>query len=175
MRKVLSYLLGMLLCTLVSAQEADDILARIQQANLKETLRADFTQVRHSPLLAEDLESSGFVALQAPDKVHWEICKPVSRLTVFNGDPPQAGRRFRLPAEKDFTVTALEGEEELSVILKPRRRDLAQLFTQIVLKVDAATLGVRSVLLTGRDGDWTKITFTGVKTDIGLDPSLFEK
>ena len=84
MRKFLLYIC-LFIGLSASAQESD-ILQRIREANLKNTLRADFTQVRHSQLLTEDLTSSGFVALQAPDKVHWEVVKPVSRVTVFNGD-----------------------------------------------------------------------------------------
>lgn len=172
MRKLLLLSIGLFLGLSASAQDSG-LLQRVQDANLKNTLRADFKQVRHSQLLTEDLVSTGFVALQAPDKVHWEVQKPVSRITVFNGDIPQNSRRFRLPSEKDFTVSSLEGEE-LSIILKPRRRDLAQLFSQIVLKVDPATLAVHSVLLSGLDGDWTQITFTRVQADVDLPQSLFE-
>lgn len=171
MRKLLLYLCLFIGLT-ASAQESD-LLQRIREANLKNTLRAEFKQVRHTQLLEENLTSTGFVALQAPDKVHWEVQKPVSRVTVFNGDIPQNNRRFRLPSEKDFTVSSLEGEE-LSVILKPRRRDLAQVFSQIVLKVDPKTLEVHSVLLSGLDGDWTSITFTKVQADVDLPQSLFE-
>lgn len=174
MKKILTYLVGFLLSSLSWAQDAD-LLVRIREANLKNTLEASFVQVRHSPMLSEDLRSEGYVALQSPDKVHWEVLKPISRVSVFNGDIPQSGRRFRLPTEKDFTVSSLEGGQELSVILKPVRRDLQQLFSQIVLKVDPATLAVRSVLLSGLDGDWTQITFSHVKTDIPLASSLFEK
>lgn len=171
MRKLLLYLC-LLVSTVAAAQESD-LLLRIREANLKNTLRADFTQVRHTPMLTDDLVSNGFVALQAPDKVHWEVVKPVSRVTVFNGDIPQSGRRFRLPSDKDFSVSSLEGEE-LSIILKPLRRDLAQLFSQIVLKVDPVSLAVHSVLLTGLDGDWTQITFTKTQYDMALPASLFE-
>ena len=170
MRKLLLYIC-LFIGLSVSAQESD-LLLRIREANLKNTLRADFTQVRHSQLLTEDLKSYGFVALQAPDKVHWEVQKPVSRVTVFNGDIPSGNRRFRLPSEKDFTVTSLEGEE-LSVILKPRRRDLAQMFSQIVLKVDPKSLEVHSVLLSGLDGDWTQISFTNMQADVALPENLF--
>lgn len=167
-------LLFLLIGTVAAAQESD-LLLRIREANLKNTLRADFTQTRHTPLLAEDLVSSGFVALQAPDKVRWEVQKPVSRVTVFNDNlPQQNNRRFRLPTENDFTVTALEGEE-LSVILKPRRRDLAQLFSQIVLRVDPQSLAVHSVLLNGTEGDWTEIRFTRVQSDIELPQQLFDR
>ena len=171
MRKLLLFIF-LLVSTVAAAQESD-LLLRIREANLKNTLRADFTQVRHTPMLAEDLVSSGFAALQAPDKVHWEVVKPVSRVTVFNGDVPQSGRRFRLPSENDFSVSFLEGEE-LSVILKPRRRDLTQLFSQIILKVDPVSLAVHSVLLNGLDGDWTQITFTKVQYNVALPASLFE-
>lgn len=172
MRKFVTFLSCLALCALASAQNAD-LLVRIREANLKNTLEASFTQVRHSPMLSEDLKSEGYVALQAPDKVRWEVLKPVSRVTVFNGDIPQAGRRFRLPSEKDFTVSSLEDGKEQTLILKPVRRDLQQLFSQIVLKIDPATLSVRSVLLSGLDGDWTQITFSKVKTDVPLDQALF--
>ena len=162
MRKLLLYICLFIGLT-ASAQESD-LLQRIREANLKNTLRAEFKQVRHTQLLEENLTST---------KVHWEVQKPVSRVTVFNGDIPQNNRRFRLPSEKDFTVSSLEGEE-LSVILKPRRRDLAQVFSQIVLKVDPKTLEVHSVLLSGLDGDWTSITFTKVQADVDLPQSLFE-
>ena len=174
MRKYLLHILLLFCCCTIASAQEQDLLTRIREANLKNTLRADFIQIRHSELLTEDLTSTGFVALQSPDKVHWEVLKPVSRVTVFNGDTPQEGRRFRLPADKDFTVTSMEGEE-LSVILKPNRRDLAQLFSQIVLKADPKTLAVHSVLLTGVDGDWTQITFSKVQTDIPLPETLFEK
>ena len=171
MRKLLLYLC-LLVSTVAAAQESD-LLLRIREANLKNTLRADFTQVRHTPMLTKDLVSNGFVALQAPDKVHWEVVKPVFRVTIFNGDIPQSGRRFRLPSDKDFSVSSMKGEE-LSIILKPLRRDLAQLFSQIVLKVDPVSLAVHSMLLTGLDGDWTQITFTKTQYDMALPASLFE-
>mgnify|MGYP002623074987 FL=1 len=173
MKRFLLHICLLFCCTALAAQESD-ILVRVREANLQNSLRANFTQLRHSPLLSADLESSGFVALQAPDKVHWEVQKPVSRVSVFNGDMPQEGRHFRLPTEKDFTVSALEGED-LTLILKPRRRDLAQLFQQIVLKVHPGTLVVKSVLLNGVDGDWTRIEFTDVQRNLPLPSSLFEK
>lgn len=174
-RSLFICLLSLFLCSLAWGQETD-ILSRIREANLKSTLRADFTQLRHSSLLAEDLVSSGFVALQAPDKVHWEVQKPVSRISIFSGDVPQGGRaRFRLPSEKDFTVSSMESGAELTVLLRPKRRDLSQLFTQIVLKVNPADYTVKSVLLTGADGDWTEISFSRLQTDIPLSPELFQK
>lgn len=174
MRKLLLYICLFIGLT-ASAQESD-LLQRIREANLKNTLRAEFKQVRHTQLLEENLTSTGFVALQAPDKVHWEVQKPVSRVSIFSGDVPQGGRaRFRLPSEKDFTVSSMESGAELTVLLRPKRRDLSQLFTQIVLKVNPADYTVKSVLLTGADGDWTEISFSRLQTDIPLSPELFQK
>ncbi len=135
---------------------AQDVLARILEVNMPDSLQASWVRTYHSPMLQENLVSSGTVFLKQPDVLRWETLEPVHSLTEFNGE--QQRGRFRLPQEKDFDAQVLESEQ-ITVILTPKRRDLKQMFSQIVATVDKKTYRVSSVLLKGFEGEWTRIDF----------------
>ena len=172
MRRWLLIFAGLALALAASAQE--NILDRLKAANTFETLQASFTQTRHSSMLAKDLKSEGRMVLASPDRIRWEVLKPYPSVFVSSGELAIAGRRFRMPAEKDFTATALEGEE-LAVKLVPVRRDLKSLFREIVVRADKQSLQLRSALLITPDGDWTLLEFKDIVTNRPVDAKLFEK
>lgn len=116
---------------------------------------AAWTQVRHSPLLTEDLVSSGTVVLDEPSYLRWETVEPVQSVAEFTGE---SRGRFKMPSEKDFKVIE-DGEH---VVLVPLRRDLKQMFRRIVVSFDAAGR-VTSVFMEGTDDGWTKIDFKDIK------------
>ena len=164
------------ICLLVAwyASAQDGILDRLKAANTYETLQLSFVQTRHSPMLAKDLRSEGRMVLAAPDQIRWEVLKPYPSVFVSRGELAIAGRRFRIPTVKDFTATALEGED-LSVRLVPVRRDLKSLFREIIVHADKKTLRIQSALLISPDGDWTLLEFKNVRVNQPVDDKLFEK
>ena len=172
MKRWLLILAGLALALAASAQE--NILDRLKAANTFETLQASFTQTRHSSMLAKDLKSEGRMVLASPDRIRWEVLKPYPSVFVSSGELAIAGHRFRMPAEKDFTATALEGEE-LAVNLVPVRRALKSLFREIVVRADKQSLQLRSALLITPDGDWTLLEFKDIVTNRPVDAKLFEK
>ena len=113
-------------------------------------------------MLASDLVSKGRVNLAKPDYIRWEVLSPKPSVTVFSGEDASSNRRFRLPSDRDFKVSTLEGTE-LSIILEPVRGDMKRLFEKIVVKVDPKTYIVHTVLLSGLDGDSTFIEFDHIK------------
>lgn len=133
------------------------ILSLLLDLVLPTSFEASWTQVRHSPLLTEDLQSSGTIVLREPSYLRWEVKEPVQSVTEFGADNPTG--RFRMPTQKDFKAT----EDGNTVILEPLRRDLKQMFRRITVTLDAATGIVRSVFLEGTDDGWTKIDFKDVK------------
>jgi len=169
-RRVIIAGLCLLLCTLAGAQDTT-LLERIREVNLPSSLQAQWEQVKHSPLLADNLESKGVVYLQNPDKVRWEVTSPIQSLTIFNGESP---RRFRLPSDKDFKASVVQSEDQLTVTLEPIRRDLKQLFSRIILTVDAASLQAREVLMVAPDGGWTQLRFSKLVRNPELPQSLFQ-
>ena len=123
------------------------------------SFEASWTQGRHSPLLTEDLQSSGSVVLKEPSYLRWEVKEPVQSVTEFGADD-SSRPRFRMPTEKDFKV-AEEGEG--TIVLEPLRRDLRQMFRRITVTLDPVSGIVRSVFLEGTDDGWTRIDFKDVK------------
>lgn len=123
------------------------------------SFEASWTQLRHSPLLTEDLQSSGTIVLREPSYLRWEVKEPVQSVTEFGADDSTRSR-FRMPTEKDFKVTE---EGEGSIVLEPIRRDLRQMFRRITVTVDPVSGKVRSVFLEGTDDGWTRIDFKDVK------------
>ena len=77
------------------------------------SFEASWTQLRHSPLLTEDLQSSGTIVLREPSYLRWEVKEPVQSVTEFGADDSPRSR-FRMPTEKDFKVTE-EGEDPLTL------------------------------------------------------------
>lgn len=169
-RRIITGIAALLLGLGVHAQEAS-LVERILQANMPSTLEAQWRQTKHSPLLKEDLKSSGKVYLQQPDKIRWEVLEPVSKVSVMNGSAPRG--RFRLPSEKDFRATVLEGED-YTVDLTPLRRDLQAIFAQVTLVVDKKSLLIKSALLRGTDGGWTHLEFGDRTMGEELPGGLFE-
>ena len=158
----------------VTAWAQDDILDRLKAANTFETLQASFVQTRHSSMLTKDLKSEGRLVLMSPDRIRWEVLKPYPSVFVSTGELAIAGRRFRMPTDKDFTATALEGED-LAVKLVPVRRDLKSVFREIIVHADKKSMQIHSALLITPDGDWTLLEFKDVVANQSVDAKLFEK
>ena len=172
MKRLILIGVGLLMVLAVSAQ--DGILDRLKAANTFETLQLSFVQTRHSPMLTKDLVSEGRMMLQSPDRIRWEVLKPHPSVFVSSGELAIAGRRFRIPTEKDFTATALEGED-LAIKLVPVRRDLKSVFREIIVHADRKSWRIQSALLITPEGDWTLLEFKNVVTNQPVDPKLFEK
>ena len=172
MKRWLLILAGLALALAASAQE--NILDRLKAANTYETLQLSFVQTRHSSMLTKDLVSEGRMVLAAPDRIRWEVLKPYPSVFVSTGELAIAGRRFRMPTDKDFTATALEGED-LAVKLVPVRRDLKSVFREIIVHADKKSMQIHSALLITPDGDWTLLEFKDVVANQSVDAKLFEK
>ena len=132
------------------------ILSVLLETVLPASFQASWTQVRHSPLLTEDLVSSGTVVLREPSYLRWEVLQPVQSVTEFGADDSRG--RFRMPGPKDFKAT----EDGNEITLEPIRRDLKQMFRKITVTLDESTGLVKSVFLEGTDDGWTRIDFEDV-------------
>lgn len=163
-------------------------IATILQANdLQTTLQFRFVMTRHNAMLAEDLVSRGRAAYVYPDKVRWEVEQPRPSLFVMDGINPGDRRQQSLMRnvaklgekglinETDFIVTVYASPRVWQVDLVPLRRDLSQLFTRISLLTDAGTGALRSIVLTGQEGDTTQLELSSVVRGEKLDPALFQK
>lgn len=165
-------LLAVLLTFAPAASAQEEVLARLLEVNLPESLEASWHRTTHSPMLQENLESEGKLYLVQPDKLRWETLSPFSAVTVLDGTEQRG--RFRMPQVKDFSAQVLE-DAQYTVILTPVRRDLKQMFSQILLTADKQTLLVSEVIVKGLDGEWTRLVFTRIQAGEELPASLFQK
>ena len=139
----------------------EDVWNRVKEVNFpKDHLEARWHRTYCSPMLQEPVESEGTVSIRQPDYLRWETLKPVPRVTELDGNRPKG--RFRMPSEKDFRVQILESDV-YSIRLTPIRRDLKQMLSQVVLRVDKKTFELQDITILGTDGDHTVIDFKDIK------------
>lgn len=142
------------------------LLEQIKAVNLPEkSLKAAWHRVQHSSLLVEDLVSEGWVYLEQPDKIRWETTSPVQQVSILSSDESARGR-FRIPTEKDFKITVLDGGQNYTLRLDPLRRDLRQMLGQVSISVDRRSLKILYVLIVSPEGDWQRIEFSKVEKDL---------
>ena len=135
-------------------------------------LEADFVQVKSSLLFAEPEASKGHLTYREPDYLRWEYTSPQPIVWEVNGAKDNVSPQIKqlvvlilktvngsyLQPNSDFDVS-WEGDW---AILKPKRRDLKQLFTKITIRLNPQTGIADEVVLYEQSGDETNIRFFNV-------------
>jgi outer membrane lipoprotein carrier protein len=162
-------------------------------------LSADFVQIFEDPLNRKQQES-GHLYLMRPRMMRWEYRNPEEKLFVSDGKTVYlyvpADRQVNKEAVKEslderiplmFLVgrsslrnefarvellrekPALAGTEVLRLF--PKRKTE---FREIVMEVDPANYQIRRLLLSYYDGSRSEFVFSNIRTNTGLQASLFE-
>ena len=145
------------------AQEKDPVWEQVKAVNLPEkSLKASWHRVFRSEMLTEELVSEGTVELRQPDYLRWETLSPVQRVTEMDANAPRG--RFKLPQEKDFSVSVRDAASDNAylVVLSPVRRDLKQMIREITLTVDRDSYVLRYVTILDPDQNFTRIDFSHI-------------
>lgn len=180
MRFLLTFFL-FFICT-VSVQARDSG----QESVHVESVRADFTQEKHLPILARPIISKGRFLFQAPDSLRWEYFAPIHTVLLMDDG---ATRKFiqregRFVEEHGMGVDSmqivlqeitgwLDGEitdtptfrvqskDNDLIILSPREDALAAIISRIELKLLGKTGLMESVTLFEGPGSFTRMVFSG--------------
>ena len=145
--------------------------------------------------------SKGKMYCQQPSKLRWEYTSPYTYTFILNDNNVmlKSGSRsdvidinqnkmFKeiarimmnsvlgklLTDKKDFAVTVKPSGKQYVATLTPLRKDLKQMFTQIVLHYDTKEGMVKSVVLNEKNGDSTTIELTNIKKNSTINASVFE-
>lgn len=132
-------------------------------------LSFDFTQTKTSAMLAEKAVATGHLTYTAPDKVRWEYFTPTQ--TVFDSSAAGRNRSYKnfssligslagggaLESDSNFEVSSEDIKGKWIVTLKPVRKDLRQMFSQIQLTVHKDDSLVHIIEITEKNGDLTVI------------------
>ncbi|MBQ9473955.1 MAG: outer membrane lipoprotein carrier protein LolA [Bacteroidales bacterium] len=192
-RKVFVFLLAGLLASWqlaaqgveVSGAERGQLMARVsQKAAAVNAISCKFTQVKQSPMLANEAVSKGRMQYTKPDKLVWQYTAPVSYTFAVAGDSVSTSSPSRSPMrmmkgmsqlivgsvsgsalfdERMFATAIYKEKSGYRCEMTPRRRDMQRLFGKITMTVDAQTLMVTTVVLHESDGATTTIVFSDME------------
>lgn len=180
----------------------DEIFKQGQQKNgAMKTLTASFVETTTSALLVKPLIARGTVAVERPGRVSLRYTDPDARTVLIDGDTMTVKWPSRsLEQAKDigatqkriqkyfvdsspselrshFTVTARDADDRpgnYAVLMVPKRKQIQEGLTKLELWIDKGTLLMSAMRMTFPNGDTKLMTFTDVKANVPLDPSLFK-
>jgi outer membrane lipoprotein carrier protein len=158
---------------------------------------ADFRQAYAHKSFGRTVVSSGTVAFQKPGKMRWEYVTPSKRTFVLSGDraymlDPEAQTLTKAPlpsSELSASVTFLWGRGKLADEFRIQRTECKECqgtlltllpkkpegrFREVRLEIDPKTAQVRRTVVVDPDGSENAITFTHLKTNVGLTKETFQ-
>ena len=179
----------------------DEIYERGQKYNAGlKTLTATFTETSTSSLLTTPLVARGTVTVERPSRVVLRYTEPDKRILLIDADTltlswpsahmhtvtdiGAAQRRVQKyfvdssPAELrgHFQIAAREASDRPGTYLLtmiPKRKQIQQGLKRLDLWIDKTTIMLSAMRMTFPNGDTKLMTFTDVKTNPPIDPSVF--
>ena len=171
-----------------------------QAAAAVKTMQCDFVQTKQLKLLSDKMVSRGRMYYQQPNRLRWEYTSPYTYTFLLNDQKVllknsrrqdvidvRQNKLFReiarimmnsvvgqsLADDKDFRTTIRTTPSEWVATLEPQRKDLRQMFQQIILHFSRQQKMVTQVELVEKKGDRTVIELKNVKTNAPIAPALF--
>lgn len=139
-------------------------------------LEADFVQVKEMQLMEGKQVSSGHLSYRAPDYMRWEYQSPQTLVWEIDGEQtntnPQVKRLLQMimatiAGESLTDNTNFEVEQEDNrYTLTPKKRELKQMFQQIILTLQPETQIAEQVVLVEKNGDRSAIQFSNVQYEV---------
>lgn len=179
----------------------EQIKTKINQvaAQLK-TMQCEFVQTKHLKMLNDKMISKGKMYYQQSDKLRWEYITPYKYSFIINGSKVlikndnrndvidvNQNKLFKeiarimmnsvvgksLSDKKDFISTITSTNMEWIALLKPVRKDLKQMFSEIQLHFNQKASMVSKVILVEKNGDKTIIELKDIKTNVPISANIF--
>lgn len=198
MRRIILPIIVSLISIPLLAQQTSEqkIIKEMASAAEKiKTVQCDFTQTKHSKLLAEGMVSKGKMSCQQPDKLRWEYTTPSSSTLILNGTDARLrngdkGQKNKFIGEmarmimnsvagkcltdsKAFQVTAKETPTEYVATLLPLRKDIKRIYTKLILHFDLKQSTVTEVEMHEKSGDHTIIELQNISINKPINDGTF--
>ena len=181
------------------------VLERIgQRAGQAETVFTRFVQERHLSLFQEPLRSEGYLCFQRPSCIRWENTQPYQSILLSDGRGVAQFERINdrwkklelglaeavqnvvsqisaimdgryAGKQRDYDVSATQGEEGPVVSLKPRRPAMRKMMEAIEIHLAPDCRGTRRIVLREVGGDFTDIRFSEQVAGVRLPPGTFDR
>lgn len=154
------------------------------------SIECDFVQTKKSVLLSEPAVSKGHMNYRKPCCIRWEYTSPFSYVFILDGDKASVehdGARQSFDMNKNrplkemaqMIISSIEGSSVadessfhadflddgtvISVLLKPVRKDVATMWTELILVYERESLHAKRFEMHEASGDVTVIEFTNCK------------
>lgn len=199
MKRILLYICLVLLPFAVMAQgmsEREMIETIASSAGEVQTFQCDILQTKHMRMMKRGMVSKGVMKYRRPDFLRWEYTSPYSytfllhgeKVTISKGEKNDVldlaqNRMMReitsvmigtmtgsaLKDEKTFSAQVKEDGNHWAVTLLPKKKDLRQMYTAIVLTYNPKMACVERVEMTEKSGDRTIIELKNIVKDKSID------
>lgn len=185
----------------LTPQQKQEVIAKINKAasSLK-TMNCSFVQTKHLSILNDKMVSKGNMYYKQADKLRWEYTDPYQYLFIFNGTKVYVGNKSRkdvidtnsnkvfkevarimmntvtgkaLSSSADFTVDAAAEAKYYVITLIPKKKDLKQMFSKIVLNFTKSNTMISEVNIYEKNGDKTNIQLKEINNNGNLNESYF--
>ncbi len=198
---ILTFLCGGFLSTTAQNLSEAQIKQQINTAAASlATMQCDFVQTKHLKMLKSDMVAKGKMYYQKSDKLRWEYIKPYSYTFILNGDKVLIKNKNRndvidvrqnkifkeiarimmnsvvgncLSDEKSFKTNIASTNTEYIATLQPLRKDMKQMFKNIILHFSKQKSMVSTVELIEKNGDKTIIELNNVRVNETINNSMF--
>jgi outer membrane lipoprotein carrier protein len=178
------------------APKVADVIRKLQaRYDATKDFTADFTQTVEAVTLGKPLQSTGQVYFKRPGRMRWEFLEPEKQTIVADGTllwvyQPEHHQVLKTPfraafqsatpisfllgvgqLRNDFDATLLStGVDVVRLKLVPKREHEIGV---LVLDVGPQTYDILAAEVTDPLGNVTRLSFSNLKRDVGLDDSPF--
>jgi outer membrane lipoprotein carrier protein len=186
--------------TLTAKQQQDAITKINASAAALKSMDCSFVQTKNLSMLNEKMVSKGRMVYRQSDKLRWEYTSPYQYLFIFNGTKVYVGNKSRkdvidtnsnkvfkevarimmntvtgkaLSNQTDFTVSVASNGSTYVVTLVPKKKDLKQMFSKIVLTFTKLDIMISEVDIYEKNGDRSNIVLKNIVTNTPVNESLF--
>lgn len=165
------------------------------------TMQCDIVQTKSMRMLGENMVSRGKLYCKQPDRLRWEYTSPYSYIFILNGTQVGIKKGHRsdvvdvnqnklfkeiarimmnsllgkcLSDTGSFRAVIGQSGDKYVATLTPLKRELKQMFTNIVLYYDKDAKVISKVVLHEKNGDTTTIELTNIRENVSIDESVFQ-
>lgn len=182
-------------------RQKQEIITKINKsASGIKTMSCTFVQTKYLSLLSDKMVSQGKMVYRQPDKLRWEYTSPYKYLFIFNGTKVYVGNKSRkdvidtntnkifkevarimmntvtgkaLSNSAEFTIGVDENAANYQITLVPKKKELKQMFTKIVLTFTKSNTMIAEVNIYEKNGDRTNIKLNGIIKNSTVNESSF--
>jgi outer membrane lipoprotein-sorting protein len=182
-------------------EQKEEIVRKITAAAAgMHTMQADFVQIKELSFMDDRVTSEGTMAYKKANKIRWEYTKPYKYVFSMDGEnvrmtsgdktnkvPVKSSRMFGeiskvmvgsvsgsgLVDSPAFDTHFMVGKDDYKVVLTPKKKEIKDLFSSVLLFVNQSDNRIRSVELIEKSGDKTIISLKNVRVNTTLEDSLF--